>query len=153
VAAAVLTLTVHDCPGPHGVVGALLPLSVQTEDPVEHEVVPVLQGFVGWHVWLGVHDMQLPAKQKRLVPQLVPSVAGIPESTQTGAPVVQEMVPLWQTFVGVHGAPVLHATQLPLPLQTIPVPQDDPGALLPLSTQTDEPVEQEVAPFLQALLG
>lgn len=48
---------------------------------------------------------------------------------------------------------MLHVTQLPEPLQTMPVPHDVPAALLLLSPQTWVPVEQEKAPVLHALLG
>jgi hypothetical protein len=38
----------QDWPAPHSVPWPLLPLSTQTDDPVVHDVVPVLHGFVGW---------------------------------------------------------------------------------------------------------
>jgi hypothetical protein len=43
--------------------------------------------------WFGVHDEQEPERQKRFVPHPLPSAAGIPVSTQTGAPVEHEKVP------------------------------------------------------------
>jgi hypothetical protein len=55
-------------------------------------------------------------------------------------------------LAGVQVPPLLQAAQVPA-LQTIPVPQVVPAALLPLSTQTDEPVAQDVAPVLHALVG
>ena len=39
----------HDCGGPHCAPCPLLPLSTQTDEPVEHDVWPVLHGLVGWH--------------------------------------------------------------------------------------------------------
>jgi hypothetical protein len=41
-----------------------------------------------------------------------------PPSTQTGAPVEQEIVPRSQTFVGVQVAPAVQAAQVPAPSQT-----------------------------------
>ena len=44
----VTTPFVHDWAAPHSVPAPLLPLSTQTDDPVVHDVTPVLHGFVGW---------------------------------------------------------------------------------------------------------
>lgn len=44
-------------------------------------------------------------------------------------------------------------TQLPAALQTRPLPQLVPGALLPFSMHTDEPLSQEVTPVAQAFEG
>ena len=63
----------QDWPAPHSVPWPLLPLSTQTDDPVAHEVTPVLQGFVGWQGWLAVQETQLPVLHTRFVPQVVPS--------------------------------------------------------------------------------
>lgn len=60
---------------------------------------------------------------------------------------------MWQGLAGVQAAPLLHATQLPELLQTMPVPQVAPDALLPFSLQTCVPVEQEKVPVLQGLVG
>jgi hypothetical protein len=49
--------------------------------------------------------------------------------------------------------PAVQATQDPEVLQTMLVPQDVPGALLPLSMQVCAPVVQDVVPFLHALFG
>src|SRR4029079_16076820 len=43
IAAEVLTPFVHDWAAPHAVPTALLPVAMQTELPVEHEVAPILQ--------------------------------------------------------------------------------------------------------------
>jgi hypothetical protein len=43
---------------------ATLPVVVQTDAPVVHEVVPARHGFPpGVHGWLGVHTLQLPLMQ------------------------------------------------------------------------------------------
>jgi hypothetical protein len=48
-------------------------------------------------------------------------------STQTEAPVVQDVTPLWQTLaVGAHTRPALHETQVPV-LQTRFIPHDVPS--------------------------
>jgi hypothetical protein len=55
-------------------------------------------------------------------------------------------------LAGVQVPPLLQGAQVPA-LQTMPVPHIVPAALLPLSTQTDEPVAQDVVPVLHALGG
>ena len=94
IAGNVSTPFAHDCPAPHSVPIPLLPLSTQTDEPVEHDVVPVLHGFVGWQVWPAVHETQLPLLHTRFVPQVVPSATFDPLSLQTGAPVLQLSVPV-----------------------------------------------------------
>ncbi len=69
------------------------PVALQTEAPVAQEVVPVLHGIP-----LGVQAVpwvqeQLPPAQPRLVPQVVPLVAGTFWSTHTGAPLAQDCDP------------------------------------------------------------
>ncbi len=130
-------------------------LFTHTIVPVVQVVMPVKQGF-GFvaHAWLGVHEPQLPfPSQTRLVPQLTPPIL-LPLSAQVWAPVAQEVAPFLQTFgLVVHAVPAVQATQVPEPLQTMLVPQLTPGDLLPPSMQVWAPVEQEVVPFLQALVG
>lgn len=53
--------------------------------------------------------LQAPLRHTSLRPQVVPLARLVPESTQTGAPVEQEMEPVWQAFVGVQAVP---ATQV-----------------------------------------
>jgi len=66
------------------------------------------------------------------------------------APDEQEVVPFLQTLgLVVQAPPALHATQVPLPLQTWLGPQVVPAAVLPPSTQVMAPVEQELVPVLQ----
>src|SRR5262245_21966374 len=70
---AVTTPPEHDWAGPHCVPCPLLPLSMQTEAPVAHDVMPVLHGFVGWQAWPAVHDTHMPVLQTRFIPHAVPS--------------------------------------------------------------------------------
>jgi len=49
IAGRVTTPPEHDWPAPHNVPAPLLVVSVQTIEPVEHDVVPFLHGLVGWH--------------------------------------------------------------------------------------------------------
>jgi hypothetical protein len=48
IAGSVRTPLLQDWPAPHSVPAPLLPVSTHTDDPVEHDVAPVLQGLVGW---------------------------------------------------------------------------------------------------------
>jgi hypothetical protein len=99
---------------PHVVpLARLVPVSLQTETPVEHDVVPVWQALAGVHETPAVHGAQEPLSQTALAPHTVPLVALVPVSVQTGEPPVQTIVPVWQEFVGVHAAPVVHVVQLP----------------------------------------
>ena len=63
---------------PHVVPFARLPESMQTGKPVTHDVVPVLQAFVGWQLEPAVHDTQVPALQTLFVPQDAPLASGCP---------------------------------------------------------------------------
>jgi hypothetical protein len=89
-----------------------------------------------------------PATQTWLEPQVVPSTAFAPESTQTG-PVAQLRVPRWQGFaVGVQVSPTVQATQVPA-LHTWAVPQLAPSASgVPVSAQVG-PVPQVRVPRWQ----
>jgi hypothetical protein len=69
------------------------PLALQTDVPLVHEVVPILQAMpVGVQEVPWVHE-QLPPAQARFVPQVVPLVAGVFWSTQTGAPLEHDCAP------------------------------------------------------------
>jgi hypothetical protein len=85
-----------------------------------------------------------------LVPHDVPFVSLAPVSMQTGAPVEQTSVPLWQGFAGLQAVPAAQATQLP-PLQTMPVPHVVPSGRLPVVPQTEAPVAHDVVPALQTV--
>jgi hypothetical protein len=148
-----LPLPSHTWLVPQLVPALLLPPSTQVWAPVEQVVAPFLQ-MLGLlvHAWPAVHDTHVPLPlQTWLVPQLVPAVL-LPPSTQVWAPVEQVVVPFLQ-LVGllVHAWPAVQATQPPVPVQTMLVPQLTPGDLLLPSTQVMAPAEQEVVPLLQLL--
>jgi hypothetical protein len=115
----ILVLLEQDAPAPQGVLTSMLPVSLHTITPVVQEVVPVLQGFVGVHAWLGVQAPQVPVRQKRLVPHIMPSGARLhaPEPLQV----------VWQLAVVQPGsvAPLALAEQVPgvARLQAWQVPQ------------------------------
>jgi hypothetical protein len=139
---------------PHDVPSVTLPLSVQTDVPVEHDVVPVLHGLVGWQLAFAVHAPQLPLLQTMFVPQEVPLVT-LPVSPQTGAPVSHAIAPVRHGLpLTVQLAPVWQEMQLPLALQTLFVPQLVPAATaVPLSLHTGVPEEQTSAPWWQGFEG
>ena len=92
VAADVVIPPEHDCGGPHDVPGGSLPVSTQTEVPVAHEVVPVLQGLsFGLHAST-LQATQLPALHTWSVPHGVPFCMK-PVSVQMGMPVLQVYSP------------------------------------------------------------
>ena len=140
---------------PHAVPFALLPPSTQVIVPVAHDVVPFLQLLVGFvvHAEPAVHAPHPPLLQTMFVPHELP-FGLLPASTHVMVPVRQDVAPFLQLLVGlvVHAVPAVHARQVP-PLQTMFVPQAVPFALLLPSTQVIVPVEQDVVPFLQLLVG
>jgi hypothetical protein len=126
-------------------------LSLQTGTPVEHEVVPVLHGFVTGQLAPTVQALQVPLPHTMFVPQEVP-FALLPVSLQTSKPVVQENVPVLHMFAGWQLAPIVHELQVPPP-HTLFVPQDVPSSLLPVSLHIIVPVEHEFAPVLHMFSG
>jgi hypothetical protein len=94
-------------------------------------------------VALAVHETQLPLMQTKFVPHDEPFVT-LPLSVQTGAPLVHTIAPVRQGLpLTVHDAPAWQVMQLPLPLQTLPVPQLVPAeTAVPLSLHTGAPVVQ-----------
>ena len=99
---------------PHVVpLSVLVPVSSQVLVPVAHDVVPTWQAFVGAHARPAVHATHAPALQTSLVPHEVPSEALVPESEQTGWPVLHDVAPTWHALVGVQLPPALHATHAP----------------------------------------
>jgi hypothetical protein len=132
---------------------ALLPPSTQVCEPLEQEVVPVLQmlGLVVQEA-PAVQETHMPVPlQTMFMPQVVP--AGVlPPSMQVIAPLEHEVVPVLQAVgLPVHDWPAVHETHEPAPLQTLSVPQLTPGALLLPSLQVIAPVEHEVVPLMQML--
>jgi hypothetical protein len=62
----------HTLPVAHIVPFAMFPVSTHCEDPVEHEVVPVLHVFAGWQIDPELHETQLPPLQTLPVAHMVP---------------------------------------------------------------------------------
>jgi hypothetical protein len=88
------------------------------------------------------------------MPHDVPSVV-LPDSIQTGAPVLQAIVPERQALVAtVHMAPATQATHVPAGLQTLSGPHDAPGGTpMPVSLQVGADAEQSSLPAWHALVG
>ncbi len=130
----------------------MLPVVWQTDAPVMHEVVPVLQVVPdGVQALLAAHGTQAPELHTMSVPHVVPFAIEAPASTQVAAPPVHVIVPVWQAFAGVHAVPATHAMQLP-PLQTFPAPHAVPSATLPLSAHSGLPVLHVVMPTRHGLV-
>jgi hypothetical protein len=113
----------------------------------EQACVPAWHGFGGVQTTPTVHDTQLPALHTRFVPQEVP-LATLPDSAQTGAPVLQVVVPVRQGLpVTAQLAPTVQLPQVPVALQTRFVPQLAPaGTFVFVSVQTGVPVVQASIP-------
>jgi hypothetical protein len=120
---------------PHDVPFALLVPSTQVIVPVEQDVVPFLQLFVGLvvHDEPAVHALHVPLLQTP-VPHAVP-FATLPVSAQTTTPVTHDVAPVLQRFVGWQPTPPWQMPQVPL-LQTMFVPHEVPLARFrPVSAQ------------------
>jgi hypothetical protein len=129
------------------------PWSAHTETPVEHDVAPTWQGLLGVHDTPAVHALHVPLSHTSLVPHAVPFARLVPVSLHTGTPVVHDVVPVWQLLAGVHIAPVVHALQVPLSHTSL-VPHEVPlGTSVIVSVQVETPVEQDVEPTWQLLVG
>ena len=102
---------------------------------------------MGVHASPAVQETQVPELQTMFVPHEVP-LAMFAASTQTGAPVLQAVVPVRQGLpVTAQIAPCLQSTQMPVALQTLSGEQLVPTArFVPLSVQVGVPVEQASAP-------
>jgi hypothetical protein len=98
-----------------------------------------------------VHGPHTPLKHAMLLPHESPFMM-LPVSVQTGLPVEQEIEPFLQGLVGWQLAPAVQVEQVP-PLQTLFVPHDVPSVTLPDSPHTPVPVEHEIIPVLQGLVG
>jgi hypothetical protein len=125
----------------------LCPVSEQVIDG-EQAVMPAWQTLDGVQARPAVQDTQLPPLQTMLVPQEVP-LATFPDCVQTGAPLLQTMVPVRHGAPeGEHVAPAWQLTQVPVVPQTLLVPQLVPAETsFPLSLQTGVPVEQASVPW------
>ena len=112
----------------------MFPVSPQTGAPVEHMIAPVRQAVVGVQAFPSTQSTQVPLPQTLFVPQVVP-FARFPVSTQTDAPVTQEVAPVRQALEGVQAAPDVQALHFPL-LHTMFVPHTVPlTRLFPVSAQ------------------
>jgi hypothetical protein len=132
---------------------AALPVVVQTDAPVAHDVVPTRHMFPpGVHGWLGVHALQLPPEQYRFMPHDAPLARDVVSSVHVAMPPPHASAPLWQGAVlGVQVEPAAHAMHTPA-LQTFPaVKQLVPSAMLPVVWQTEAPVAHEVVPVLHVV--
>jgi hypothetical protein len=153
IAAEVFTPPLHVCAAPHSVPTDLLVVATQTDDPVEHDVLPFLHGSVGEQVCPVTHETHTPPLQTRSMPHDVPSSTFVPRSMQVWLPVMQVSVPLWHGAVsGLHAPPWVQGTQVPA-LQTLFMPHDVPSGWFPVSAQTEAPVMHDVAPVRQRLVG
>jgi hypothetical protein len=130
---------------------ARLPDSMQTGEPVAHDVVPVLHVLVGWQLEPAAHDTQVPALQTLSVPQPAPFVSGLPVSLQAmfGE---QTVMPAWHGFAGTQAVPAEHAAQLPA-AHTMLAPHMVPLGASADSMQTGVPVLQAMVPLRQGLPG
>ena len=89
-----------------------LPDSIQSGEPVAHDVVPVLQALVGWQLEPAAQVTQVPALQTRSVPQPAPFGSELPVSVQLIVG-VQTMMPVWQAFPGTQIEPAEQVAQAP----------------------------------------
>jgi hypothetical protein len=133
---------------PHDVPSAAFPATTQTEAPGEQDVTPVLHGLSGWQVVPAVQAPQVPLSHTLLVPQEVP-FATFPDCMQTGAPLLQTVVPVRQGALEiVQLAPAWQLRQIPVVPQTMFIPQLVPAETsLPPSLQTGVPVPQASVPW------
>ena len=122
--------------------GTLVLVSVQAGAAPEQFSVPVWHLFVGVQAppdWQGAH---VPTWQTIPVPHMLP-FGLLFVSVQTGAPVVQTMLPTRHGLpVTSHAMPSVHMPQVPLP-QTMFVPQTVPFACVSVSSM------HVIAPSLQ----
>ena len=72
----------------------------------------------------------------------------LPDSTQTGAPVLQDVVPVRHgLFATMHVELATQSPHVPAELQTLSVPHEAPvGAFIPVSLQVGEAPEQSSFP-------
>jgi hypothetical protein len=122
-------------------------VGTQVVTPLLQEVVPVTHGFEGVHPVPATQAPQFPLLQTSPAPHAVPLATAVVVATQLNCPVLQDVVPVKQTFEGVHDVPATHEIQFP-PLQTSFVPQIVPLVTgVVVATQLDTPVLHEVAPI------
>jgi hypothetical protein len=114
----------------------------------EQAVMPAWQTLDAVQASPAVQATHVPPLQTMLVPQEVP-FATFPDCVQTGAPLLQTVVPVRQGALEIEQlAPTWQLTQIPVVPQTLFVPQLVPAATsLLLSLQTGVPVPQASVPW------
>jgi hypothetical protein len=128
------------------------PVSTHSRLPVVHEVIPAWHGLAGVQARFAVQATHCPPLQTWSAPQAVPFASAVPVSTQVWLPVAHEVTPAWHGFAGVQAALAVQATHCP-PLHTRSAPQVVPFASAVPFTQTEVPLEQEVAPAWHSVSG
>ncbi len=129
---------------PHEVPLATLPVSPQTGAPLEHAIAPVRQTLLGVQAVPTAQSPHWPPPHTLLLPHEVP-FATFPVSTQTDAPVTQEVAPVRQALAGVQAAPAVQAVHFPL-LHTRFVPHTVPLTRLFPVSEHEMVGEQTVCP-------
>jgi hypothetical protein len=127
-------------------------VSAQMGVPVVQVIAPALHalGFV-LHACPCVHEMHVPVPLHTMfVPHTTPPPSFPGPSTQVWPPLAHDVTPSLQGFGFVpQELPAVHETQPPLPLHTLLVPHDVPGAALPEpSTHVGPPLAHDVTPAL-----
>jgi hypothetical protein len=142
-------------PTPQVVPAARFVPSVQVVALPLHIVVPCLHApGLPVQLWFAMHTPQKPLPSQFGPPGQVAVFGLLEPSMQVDAPVVQEVMPFRQTDgLVVQAEPAVHATQVPLPLQTWLVPQVVPAAVFPVSRQRGAPIAQSTTPVLHGAPG
>src|SRR5262245_3009662 len=97
-------------------------------------VMPAWHGLAGTHVVPAAHAAQFPLWQTMPAPHTVP-FGWLPDSMQTGAPVLQAVAPLLHGLPGTaQSLPAAQLVHMPPPLHTMSVPQAVPGVTLVLAS-------------------
>jgi hypothetical protein len=131
---------------------SLLEPSTQVAVPVAHDCTPTRHavGFVV-HAPPALQLPQLPALHTWPEPHAVPFARLVVPSSQTGAPLAQEIRPaLHGLGLVLHEPPAVQATHVPAPSHTRLLPQLVPAAcsVVPL-VHTAAPLAQEITPSTQ----
>jgi hypothetical protein len=99
------------------------------------------------------HGAQAPLPQTMLSPHAVP-LGALPDSMQTGAPVLHAVVPLLHGLPGTtQSAPTMQAVHVPRPSQTMSVPHATPAATLVFASVQPIDGEQVSVPLWHLFVG
>jgi hypothetical protein len=144
----------HTLSTPHAV-----PLATETPvstQPIEgeHTVAPTWHEFVGTHDTPSLQGMHAPPLHTESDRHLTPSGA-LPDSMQTGSPVLQAVLPIRHGLPATMQLdPAAQATQLPVELQTMFLPQATPVPVrVPVSRQAGIAGAQSSPPTWQGSVG